>query len=407
MVTVERALLHALAFDFNVELPLPMAWRFLDAILGEKERCAFFQMHKHMLAPRFSSRCGYSRFRCSRWTLVSGSQNSSGHQTVPIYNQLFKDQASPPPPSPHHPCISVQRRHHHALCVDALRDVPCSFETTLCLQLRSCEIVYGCIKLAMATLKWASDVADQRVCEAVQKHFPGQQLQLTAATASLVQAAVVNILKANHPAAVAAAATPTVAAVFQPGGGSGEAGASSARHLPLVPGSVSNPAPSASVHWSAAAAAISCAASSGGAGDACSSGEHGASEASVCTHAPLPAPPCHREDWVEGAEYEVHGRSRAYIVTKYCLGCVDVIACSCSAWIESPVPKQLRTCLHLRRVLGDRAEILRIGHEYLARLSVASKIASLISTKRKLEGSPHDKENKKIKAESQAVNVGS
>ena len=48
MVTVERALLHALAFDFNVELPLPMAWRFLDAILGEKERCAFFQMHKHL-----------------------------------------------------------------------------------------------------------------------------------------------------------------------------------------------------------------------------------------------------------------------------------------------------------------------------------------------------------------------
>jgi hypothetical protein len=76
--------------------------------------------------------------------------------------------------------------------------------------------------------------------------------------------------------------------------------------------------------------------------------------------------------------------------------------------LESPVPKQLRTCVHLRRVLGDRAEILRIGHEYLARLSVATKIASMISTKRKMEGSPHEgKENKKMKAESQAVNLGS
>jgi len=260
MVTVERALLHALAFDFNVELPLPLAWRFLDAILD--------------LAP-------------DAGTVASDAVAGRSSQAVktPQAIKLYQFTTS---------------------------YLKISFETTLCLQLRSCEIVYGCIKLAMATLKWASDVADQRVCEAVQKHFPGQQLQLTAATASLVQAAVVNILKANHPAAVAAAATPTVAAVFQPGGGSGEAGASSARHLPLVPGSVSNPAPSASAHWSAAAAAISCAASSGGAGDACSSGEHGASEASVCTHAPLPAPPCHREDWVEGAEYEVHGRSCLY-----------------------------------------------------------------------------------------------
>jgi hypothetical protein len=58
-------------------------------------------------------------------------------------------------------------------------------------------------------------------------------------------------------------------------------------------------------------------------------------------------------------------------------------------------------------VLGDRAEILRVGHEHLARLAVASKIASLLSTKRKMEGSPHDKEIKKIKAESQAVHLGS
>ena len=42
MVTVERGLLHALAFDFNVELPLPLAWRFLDALLGEIERPCIF-----------------------------------------------------------------------------------------------------------------------------------------------------------------------------------------------------------------------------------------------------------------------------------------------------------------------------------------------------------------------------
>ena len=288
--------------------------------------------------------------------------------------------------------------------------MPCSFETTLCLQLRTCEIVYGCIKLAMATLKWTSDVTDQRVCEAVQRHFPGQLLQLNAATSSLVQTALVKILKANaanHAVAVTAA-TPSSALALPSGGGSGEAGASSARHLPLVPGSVSNPAPSASAYSSAAAAPISCAASSGNAGDACSSSECGAGDASVCTNAPFPAPPSHREDWVEGFEYGVVGRSCIYIVTKYCLGSLDVMACSCGSWLESPVPKQLRTCVHLRRVLGDRAEILRIGHEYLARLSVATKIASMISTKRKLEGSPHEgKENKKMKAESQAVNLGS
>jgi hypothetical protein len=38
MVTAERGLLHALAFDFNVEVPYPSAWRFLDALVGEIER---------------------------------------------------------------------------------------------------------------------------------------------------------------------------------------------------------------------------------------------------------------------------------------------------------------------------------------------------------------------------------
>ena len=37
MVTAERGLLHALAFDFNVELPLPLAWRFLNTLDGENE----------------------------------------------------------------------------------------------------------------------------------------------------------------------------------------------------------------------------------------------------------------------------------------------------------------------------------------------------------------------------------
>jgi hypothetical protein len=35
MVTVERGLLHALAFDFNVDVPYPFAWRYLDALVGE------------------------------------------------------------------------------------------------------------------------------------------------------------------------------------------------------------------------------------------------------------------------------------------------------------------------------------------------------------------------------------
>jgi hypothetical protein len=41
-------------------------------------------------------------------------------------------------------------------------------------------------------------------------------------------------------------------------------------------------------------------------------------------------------------------------------------------------------------------------------VSVAAKIASLVATKRKADGSPHDsKENRKIKVEAQAVNLGS
>jgi len=303
--------------------------------------------------------------------------------------------------------VSVQRRHHNALTLNAFRDVLRSFETTLCLRLRTCEIIYGCIKLALTTLKWTSDVADDRVCQAIQKHCPGQQLQLNAATAGLVREIIVRFLKANQPAVVPTA-TPTAATpVFQPGGGSGEAGASSARNLPLVPGSVSNPAPHASAPLSAAVQPISCAASSGDLGNACSSSEHGAGNLSVCTSAPFPAPPPYREDWVEGFEYGVYGRNGVHLVTKYSLGSLDVMACSCSSWLESPVPRQRRTCVHLRRVLGDRAEILRIGHEYLARMSVAAKIASLIATKRKLEGSPHDRDNKKIKVESQAANLGS
>ncbi len=289
--------------------------------------------------------------------------------------------------------------------LDALRDLSCSFETTLCLRLRTCEIVFGCIKLAMSTLKWTSDVADQRVCEAVEKHYPGQQLQLNAATANLVRDVMMKYFKANQPA-VLSAATPTAAPPSQPGGGSGEAGASSARHLPLVPGSVSNPAPLASAASSATAAPISCAASSGDVGDVCSSSEHAAGDVSACTS--VPPPPPHREDWIEGFEYGVIGRSRVHLVTKYCLGSLDVLCCSCSAWFESPVPKALRTCVHLRRALGDRAEILRIGHEYLARVSIAAKIASLVATKRKADASPHDgRDNKKVKADQQAVNLGS
>jgi hypothetical protein len=62
----------------------------------------------------------------------------------------------------------------------------------------------------------------------------------------------------------------------------------------------------------------------------------------------------------------------------------------------------------LRRVLGDRAEILRIGHEHFARLSVALKIAALVASKRKSDGgSPHDnREHKKAKSESLPVNMG-
>jgi hypothetical protein len=37
MVTAELGLLHALAFDFTVELPLPLAWRFLNTLDGENE----------------------------------------------------------------------------------------------------------------------------------------------------------------------------------------------------------------------------------------------------------------------------------------------------------------------------------------------------------------------------------
>ena len=48
MVTAERGLLHALAFDFNVELPYPIAWRFLDALVGEIERlCAVSNAKAH------------------------------------------------------------------------------------------------------------------------------------------------------------------------------------------------------------------------------------------------------------------------------------------------------------------------------------------------------------------------
>ena len=283
------------------------------------------------------------------------------------------------------------------------RDLRCSFETTLCLRLRTCEIVYGCIKLAMTTLKWGSDVADQRVCEAVQKHYPGQQLQLNAATANLVRDVMVRYFRSNQPAVVPAA-THKAAPTPQPGGGSGEAGASSARHLPLVPGSVSTPAVPAP---SAAAAPSACAASSAAVGDASSSSEHAAYDASVCTTAPFPSPPPCRQDWAVGCEYGVSGRSCMHVMTRYCLGSVDVLACSCSSWLEAPIPRHLRTCTHLRKALGDRAELLRIGHENLARMAVAAKIASLIATKRKADGSPQEnKENKRMKVETQAGGQG-
>jgi len=347
MVTVERGLLHALAFDFNVDVPYPFAWRYLDALVD--------------LAPDAGT-------------------------------------AAPDAPAGRSP----QAAKLYQFTSNYLK---ISFETTLCLRLKTCEIVYGCIKLALATLKWTSDVADHRVCEAVQKHYPGQQLQLNAATASLVRDVMMRYFKANQPAVVPAA-TPTAAPAPQPGGGSGEAGASSARPLPLVPGSVSTPAPAVPAS-SAAAAPSACAASSAAVGNACSSHEHAADDASVCTSAPFPAPPPFREDWAEGFEYGVNGRSSVHVVTRYCLGSVDVLACSCSSWLEAPIPKHLRTCIHLRRVLGDRAELLRIGHENLARVTVAAKIASLVATKRKVDGSPQDnRENKKIKAEAQAGSQG-
>jgi hypothetical protein len=96
-----------------------------------------------------------------------------------------------------------------------------------------------------------------------------------------------------------------------------------------------------------------------------------------------------------------------HVMTRYCLGSVDVLACSCSSWLEAPIPRHLRTCTHLRKALGDRAELLRIGHENLARMAVAAKIASLIATKRKADGSPQEnKENKRMKVETQAGGQG-
>jgi hypothetical protein len=97
MVNVERGLLHALAFDFNVELPLPLAWRFLDALLGEIKRPRIFSNAQAYASPRSSPRCRRSCCRCSRWTLFPGPQNSTGNQTLPICYQLFEDQASSPP----------------------------------------------------------------------------------------------------------------------------------------------------------------------------------------------------------------------------------------------------------------------------------------------------------------------
>jgi len=62
----------------------------------------------------------------------------------------------------------------------------------------------------------------------------------------------------------------------------------------------------------------------------------------------------------DGESVEVQGSAKLpYIVKR--IG--DVISCSCPAWRNQSLPINLRTCKHIRKILGDEAEQIRVGYD--------------------------------------------
>lgn len=63
----------------------------------------------------------------------------------------------------------------------------------------------------------------------------------------------------------------------------------------------------------------------------------------------------------DGESTGVQGSAKSpYIVKR--VG--DVISCSCPAWRNQSLPINHRTCKHIRKVLGDEAELARLGGEF-------------------------------------------
>jgi len=61
----------------------------------------------------------------------------------------------------------------------------------------------------------------------------------------------------------------------------------------------------------------------------------------------------------DGESVEVQGSAKSpYIVKR--IG--DVISCSCPAWRNQSLPINRRTCKHIRKILGDEAEQIRVGY---------------------------------------------
>jgi len=63
----------------------------------------------------------------------------------------------------------------------------------------------------------------------------------------------------------------------------------------------------------------------------------------------------------DGESVEVQGSAKSpYIIKR--IG--DVISCSCPAWRNQSLPINHRTCKHIRKILGDEAERVRLGDEF-------------------------------------------
>lgn len=72
----------------------------------------------------------------------------------------------------------------------------------------------------------------------------------------------------------------------------------------------------------------------------------------------------------DGESVEVKGSAKKpYLIKR--VG--DVISCSCPAWRNQSLPINLRTCKHIRKVLGDESEKARLGRDLATKPKPKSK----------------------------------